>query len=109
MAVNINKTKFISFQTKLEHILKTISLAKISQHLKYNYNNNHLNKDKEAYKLLSIYFDEHRSFGNHTDKLTCQLNKSLFCTDQAKTFQKINLLLLSITLLYNLASLPVQS
>jgi hypothetical protein len=50
------------------------------------YHSNHKNKDKQAYKLLGMHFDEHLSFDYHINKLTKKLNKSLFCINRAKHF-----------------------
>jgi hypothetical protein len=89
MAVNIDKTKFILFHTKGKQCdgnkariyfndnAPDQNLPELITELK-RYHNNHL-KDKQAYKLLGIYFDEHLSFDNHLDKITCKLHKSLFC------------------------------
>jgi hypothetical protein len=97
MALNVDKTKFILFHTKGKQFdpnqVKIYfndnepdqNLPSLITELE-RYHDNHLNKEKQAYKLLGIYFDEHLSFDKHIDKLTCKLNKSLFCINRAKHF-----------------------
>jgi hypothetical protein len=110
MAVNVEKTKFILFHTKGKQFDPNLvkiyfndnepnqNLPSLITELE-RYHDNHENKNKQAYKLLGVYFDEHLSFDNHIDKLTCKLNKSLFCINRAKHFLNKNSL---ITLYYAL-------
>jgi hypothetical protein len=97
MAVNVDKTKFILFHTRgKQYNPKDIKIFFNDNEPDNNnpllimelecYHSNHNNKDKQGYKLLRIYFDEHLSFDYHINKLTNKLNKSLFCINGAKHF-----------------------
>jgi hypothetical protein len=97
MAVNVDKTKFIIFHTRGKQFNADEVRILFNDNEPNNnnpllvtelerYHSNHVNRDKQAYKLLGIYFDEHLSFDYHITKLTSKLNKSLFCINRAKHF-----------------------
>jgi Mg2+ and Co2+ transporter CorA len=88
LAVNITKTKYMSFRSKGKKLPANLpdlifnenepnsqfDINKVS--ILERFHNDHKDTDSKAYKLLGIYLDEHLTLDFHVTHLTKKLNRS---------------------------------